>query len=47
MNKIKKLIMAGVFGLVLMGVAATPVSAKAKKASKPNSYIRANKIDIK
>ena len=27
--------MAGVFGIVLMGVAVTPVSAKTKKASKP------------
>lgn len=35
MNRIKKLMVATVFGLVLMGVTATPVSAKAKKASKP------------
>lgn len=31
MNRIKKLMVIGVFGIVLMGVAATPVSAKTKK----------------
>ena len=35
MNRIKKLMVIGVFGLVLMGVAVTPVSAKTKKTSKP------------
>lgn len=55
MNKIKKVMVIGVFALVLMGVAATPASAKAKKSSKPidiskyvvrdkwNFYLKKNK----